>query len=284
MREMLTKAYCFEYNFIEEAVSAKNRSLRTVEIDHWFCCKCRIPVYPKVSSLQNCFYSAFRSRPHEEGCPHKSVDTEPAGGPQATSFVSIPPPPVFPDVLGEPPVKARRKFVVLNDEDLAQLIGEAPNAHIYGNLDEVVDAWNEMSESSSRSHSLTVGEFQATYDDIFIGLEVQHQIPDSQFWLQRIYHFEAKLTAGKIPGIYFVTSSVHFDGENGRLPITARLKITADVEAQIPGISNRLRSLKTVKIFWNGEAPLYSTTGIGPAYALGNGAYVGFDNLAFREW
>ncbi|MYM96070.1 hypothetical protein [Duganella vulcania] len=281
MREMLTKAYCFEYNFIEEAVSAKNRWLRTSEADHWFCCKCRVPIFPKVSSLQNCFYSAFPSRPHEPGCPHKSVDTEPGNGKPGT-YVSIPPPPIFPDVLGQPPVKVRRKFVEPNEEALAQMIGAAPIAHIYGNLGDVVDAWTEIPESSRPSHSLAVGEFLATYEDIFINLERRYQIPDAQFWPQRIYHFEAKLTPGKVPGIFFVKSIANFDGENGRLPITARVKVTSDVEAKIPGIANRLANLKAVKIFWNGDAPIFSTAGIGPAYALGEGGYVKFDSLAVR--
>ncbi|CAM3187993.1 hypothetical protein [Janthinobacterium lividum] len=280
MREMLTKAYCYEYDFIEEALSAKYRALRSSDVDHWFCCMCRVPVFPKISPLQNCYYSAFSGNPHELRCPHKSDEKE-AGDGEPTSVVSVAPPPVYPDVLGEAPPKPRRKFERLSDADLKRLIGAAPTAHVYGSLDEVVDAWCVMSDLSRTTHLLKVGDFTATYGEIFISLDQRKKIPDENFWPRRVYYLDAKLDAGRIAGIYFVRSINKFTGPDGELPISARVRINSDESSKSTNSYN-LSDMKAIRIFWHGGIPTLNTSGIGPSYALGGDASVQFSELAIR--
>jgi len=213
---------------------------------------------------------------------HTQVTKRKGGNGEPISVASVAPPPVYTDVLGEAPPKPRRKFERLSDADLKRLIGAAPAAHVYGSLDEVVDAWCIMLDLSRTTHLLKVGDFTATYCKIFISLDRRKQIPDENFWPRRVYYLDAKLDAGRIAGIYFVKSINKFTGLDGELPISARVRINSD-ESSKSANSYNLSDMKTIRIFWHGGIPTLNRSGIGPSYALGGDAYVQFSELAVTD-
>lgn len=282
MREMLTKAYCFEYHQIEEAESAKRRRQSTRQLDHWFCCECRIPVTPKISPLKNFFFSALPGNLHVPGCPHEKEKTSGAYG-MPVHTVGVPLPPVFPDVLGEAPPKPRRQFIVPSDVELQKLISSAPTAHIYGDLYEVMCAWETMSDALKVSHPLNLSSQAMTYDEAIIDLDRRKQIPGEKFWPERIYHFGAKLTAGKVAGYYFIKSLERFAGRDGPLHITARIALKGEGNSGTPPFPQEILNLNKVRIYWNGNGPTLNTKDRMPSYSLGDGSYARFDNLAISN-
>ena len=282
MREMLVEAYCFEDDTIENAKFARNRLLGLASPDHWFCRVCQVPVMPKISSRQNGFFSAFKNKPHLPSCPHVTDETHDGHGiPSYTK--SPPPPPVFPNVLGTAPPRTRKTYNPAEKIDLTQLIASAPQAKAYGTLEQVVDAWMQMSPAERAAHPLQVGTYDAMYEKVFLNLFAGSALPKAAYWTNRIYCTEVIIKSGITEDNYFLNSRYKFAAGESKIPLTFRIKLDRDLVNLKPAMQGLLKSGQKATLFWNGEAPEVVAKGNFTSHALKLGTSANAEEFAVRN-
>jgi hypothetical protein len=279
---MLVEAYCYEDDVIENARYAWGRAQMPGPADHWFCPVCEVPVFPRISTLQNFYYSVFQHSTHGPLCPHITVQTHSGSG--TPSYTPTPPPPpVFPDILGVAPPRNRRVFNPAAPINLTQLIANAPRARVYGTLEQIVDGWQQMSQVERAARPLEVGGFQATYDLVFLNLDAQPALPAAHYWPIRIYLTEVKIRAGAV--LYFVASNRTFTNAAGNPPslaLTVRIKPDNALQTAKPGIAQRLSGMNGGVLFWNGPPPVVVAGTKVSTHALAGGGSALADNFALR--
>lgn len=250
---MQTFAFCFENQAVEPAQSAHQH-----KEDHYFCPEenCLIEVRP--AHRKNFFFRARKGRLHNPKCCYYKEPTEETGNgdpqPRPTPNPCTP----IPTQLGPP--ERRMAWREPTREELLAMIQQANNRPhlVSGTLEEVVSAWENMTQDERANSPLLIGNEQLSYSDAFVFLATATDQVTQLPWGNRILYGAADFIKGKCPGIIFVNSVRRLILEEHRLALSLMLRATNYSEGTNRAYIQNIPLPSRGTMFWRGEMPILS--------------------------
>lgn len=216
---MQTFAYCFESQAVEPAQSAHQHKK-----DHYFCPEenCLIEVRP--AHRKNFFFRARKGRLHNPRCCYYKEPTEETGTGDHQLRPTADPCTPIPTQLGPP--ERRRAWREPTREELLTMIQQANNRPhlVSGTLEEVVSAWENMTQDDRAISPLLIGNEQLSYSDAFVFLATVIDQVAQLPWGNRILYGASDFNEGRYPGIIFVNSVRRLISEEHRFALSLMLR------------------------------------------------------------
>ncbi|MCP3725908.1 hypothetical protein M3I53_22715 [Paraburkholderia sp. CNPSo 3272] len=244
--ELMTEALCWQ---VESKVSADHAYQAKAAIDLSCYCPhdaCLVKVYPK--KLKNTYF--YAPERHVAGCPNEARSTEPSiypGEPRPRP-ADEPRKPV-PNLLGPGPTLRKKTREPTRAEllQLAVMVRTLP-AYYPGTLEEVVDAWSQLSPGERALQSLTIGDLHLTYETAFTFLGSASDDIDALNPRERII-FGAS-TVREADYSFLIESRKRFLHEAKKVPlllVSSKKTILPDYLPTLAG--------KKATLFWHGAVP-----------------------------
>jgi hypothetical protein len=244
--ELMTEALCWQ---VESKVNADYAYKAKAAFDITCYCPnevCLVKVHPK-KRINTYFYAPER---HVAGCPNEARSTEPSMYPGGSHPrpADEPRKPV-PNLLGPGPT-IRKKTAEPTREELLQLavaIRTLP-AYYPGTLEEVIDAWIQLTPGERALHPLTIGNQHLTYETAFTFLGSVSDEIGSLNPRERII-FGAS-TVREADYSFLIESRKRFLHEAKKLPlllVSSKKKVLPDYLPTLAG--------KRATLFWHGAIP-----------------------------
>lgn len=244
--ELMTEALCWQ---VESKVNADYAYKAKAAFDLSCYCPnkdCLVRVHPK--KLKNTYF--YAPERHVAGCPNEARSTEPSMYPgESHPRPSDEPRKSVPNLLGPGPT-IRKKAAEPTREELQQLAVTVRTLPAYypGTLEEVIDAWIELTPGERASQPLTIGNQHLTYETAFTFLGSASDEISSLNPHERII-FGAS-TVREADYSFLIESRKRFLHEAKKLPlllVSSKKKVLPDY---LPTLAD-----KKATLFWHGAIP-----------------------------
>lgn len=246
--ELMTEALCWE---LEAKITAEyaRAAKATGDLFAFYCPHeiCLVKVH--AQTRRNTYFYA-RKR-HVKGCPNEASSTEPSPHP---STPKPRPPQVrknpIPNLLGPQPSLVPKPRVPTQTElqQLSRAVRDVPALHP-GTLEEVVDAWKQMTPTERSLQALRIGSHGLTYESAFTFVRDMKRPCDIA-----TLKLDARIIFGSASvrtweHLVLIESSKKFLADTTEVPL--RLSVKLD------GAPAWLTDLvgQTVTLFWHGVSP-----------------------------
>ncbi|MBF0095637.1 MAG: hypothetical protein HQL34_13965 [Alphaproteobacteria bacterium] len=253
---MQIEAFCFESQAIEPAQSAHQHAG-----DHFFCPEefCLVEVRP--AKIKNFFFRALKGKLHHPECRYHKDPKEDNGPGDPRPQPTPDPQTLIPTRLGPPGRRVPWKRPSL--EELLVLVQGAKRrpALVPGTLEEVVSAWQGMTEAERLAAPLTISDQQMNYGDAFVFLAKAGDEVTDLPWGERIIFGAAVFRHGKAKGYLFVNPVRRLVLRDERLPFGLIVRPEhhegRDDRAYVRDIPDESRGT----LFWRGPSPQPTSDG-----------------------
>lgn len=244
--ELMREALCWQ---MESKVNADfaYKAKTAFELDCYCPNKnCLVKVHSK-KRINTYFYAPER---HVAGCPNEARSTEASlypGESHPRPLEETPKP--VPNFLGPGPA-IRKKTVEPTREELLQLAVTVSTLPAYypGTLEEVIDAWTQLTPGERSLQPLTIGNQHLTYETAFTFLGTASDEISSLNPLERII-FGAS-TVREADYSFLIESRKRFLHDAKKLP----LLLVSNKKKVLPGYLPTLVG-QTATLFWHGAIP-----------------------------
>lgn len=243
--ELMTEALCWE---LEKMITAEYAHAAKAAADWIFYCPHEICLTSVHTRMRKNTYFAARAR-HVSGCPDEAPSAEPSPRPGAPKRkpVQVREKPI-PNLLGPQPTLKQKSCAPTKEEllALARAVRHIPALHP-GKLEEVVDAWIELSPKERVQRALTIGNQNLTYKSAFKFLGgTSDDVTSLDSYKQIIF---GAATVERWKQWILVKSRKKFS--NGEVTVPLRLAVKQDhAPCWLTELVNRPATL-----FWHGALP-----------------------------
>lgn len=243
--ELMTEALCWE---LEKMITAEYAHAVKAAEGWVFYCPHEVCLTSVHTRTRKNTYFAARAR-HVSGCPDEAPSTELSTIPGATKRRSaqVREKPI-PNLLGPLPALKQKSCAPTKEELLllSRTVRHIPALHP-GTLEEVVDAWIQLSPKERDQRALTIGSHELTYKSAFKFLGETSDDVTSLDSYRQIFFGAASVERWK--QLIFVKSGKKF--ANGEITVPLRLTVKEDdAPCWLTELVNRPATL-----FWHRAVP-----------------------------